>query len=614
MKKGYDMIAQRGYAGTRTTTEPQNHRGTEDAQREAGQIRFNHDGTTARRTIQPIGVALVLLILGTIMYCAQPVAAAEAGAPAEAIKKWQDMRFGMFIHWGPVSLKGTEIGWSRNPGPNGAGGGSIPAAVYDNLYKEFNPTKFDAKEWVAIAQGAGMKYIVLVTKHHDGFCEFDSKLTDYKITSEQSPFKRDIVKELSAACHAAGMKFGTYYSQPDEHHPDYRKATHAKYIEYLHGQVRELLTNYGEISVIWFDGLGGSAKDWDAATLLPMIRELQPNIMINNRCGMAADFDTPEQTIGGFKMSRPWESCMTLSAHNAWAYGGPHDGVKSLASCLNMLINCAGGDGNMLLNVGPMPTGEIDPGQAARLKEMGEWMSKNGESIYGTRGGPWKPSKSVVSTRKDDVVYIHVLKWAGETITLPGLPKKIVASSVLTGGNVQVTQTDSDVTLTVAKADQQEIDTIIKLKLDGPAMEIAPMSASVAARGLITPAMNATASNVYQHNPEYGPEKATDGDPETRWATDAGTTKARLEVDLGKPMTFDRAAIDEAFPGRVQSFELQYKVGDDWRTACKGTTIGAKFETPKFDAVTAQQVRLNILDANEGPTISEFQLLAPGGK
>ncbi len=418
-------------------------------------------------------------ILCAVLLCTRMAAAADAAAPvtgasSDAIKQWRDMRFGMFIHWGPVSLKGTEIGWSRKPGPNGARGGSIPAAVYDNLYKEFNPTKFDAKEWVAIAQGAGMKYIVLVTKHHDGFCEFDSKLTDYKITSEQSPFKRDIVRELSDACHAAGMKFGTYYSQPDEHQPDYRTATHAKYIEYLHGQVRELLTNYGEISVIWFDGLHGSAKDWDAETLLPMIRQLQPNIMINNRCGMAGDFDTPEQKIGGFKMNRPWESCMTLSAHNHWAFGGANDGVKPLAVCLNMLINCAGGDGNMLLNVGPMPTGEIDPKQVARLKEMGEWMAKNGESIYGTRGGPWKPTKEMVSTRKDDVVYVHVLKWPGESITLPALPKKIVSSSVLTGGNVQVTQKDDAVTLKVERADQQEIDTIIKLKLDGTAMEIAP--------------------------------------------------------------------------------------------------------------------------------------------
>ncbi len=356
------------------------------------------------------------------LYAADSAPAAETKAQFESrMQWWREARFGMFIHWGPVSLKGTEIGWSRNPGPNGAGGGSIPAAEYDNLYKQFNPVKFNGKEWAQIIKASGMKYVVLVTKHHDGFCEFDSKLTDYKITSDQSPFKRDIVKELSTACRAEGIKFGVYYSQPDEHHPDYRTANHARYIEYLHGQVRELLTNYGDISVVWFDGLGGSAQDWDAKTFFPMMRQLQPQVIINNRCGVAGDFDTPEQTIGGFQINRPGESCMTISAHNAWAWGGANDGVKSLASCLQMLVNCAGGDGNMLLNVGPMPTGEINSQQVARLKEMGDWLGKYGESIYGTRGGPYKPGKSVCCTRIDHAVYIHVLHWPGEAAHAAGV-------------------------------------------------------------------------------------------------------------------------------------------------------------------------------------------------
>ena len=203
-------------------------------------------------------LALELLICGTSAL-AQEVAT-ERSALWRMAWWGRTARFGMFIHWGPVSLTGKEISWSREGGFHGG----TPTAVYDDLYKQFNPTAFDAKRWVAIAQAAGMKYIVFTTKHHDGFCEFDSKLTDYKITSSQSPFRRDVVKELADARHQAGMKFGVYYSQPDVHHPDYRTANHARYVEYFHGQVRELLSNYGEISVIWFDGLGGSAKDWDA--------------------------------------------------------------------------------------------------------------------------------------------------------------------------------------------------------------------------------------------------------------------------------------------------------------------------------------------------------------
>jgi alpha-L-fucosidase len=413
-----------------------------------------------------------------LLVCLTIVRGDESGAPGTAeqraarIKWWEEARFGLFIHWGPVSLKGQEIGWSREKGPNGARG-TIPVEVYDNLYKEFNPRQFDAKEWVAVAKAAGMKYLVFTSKHHDGFCEFDSKLTDYRITSSNSPFRRDVVKELADACHQAGIRFGLYYSQPDCHHPDYRTAHHDRYVRYLHGQVRELLTNYGQLDVIWFDGLGGSAKDWDADQLFTMIHKLQPGIIINNRCGLPGDFDTPEQTIGAFRVDRPWESCITIGSQWAWR---PNDQIKSLRECVQTLVNCAGGNGNLLLNAGPMPTGEIEPRQVARLKEIGEWLGKCGESIYGTRGGPYKPGNGIVSTCKGKTVYVHVLKWNGDTVTLPVLPRKIVSSSTLTGGTVQVTTGGQSLTLAVSEKDRQEIDTIIKLELDSPATDIAPLA------------------------------------------------------------------------------------------------------------------------------------------
>jgi alpha-L-fucosidase len=408
---------------------------------------------------------------------------AAAGAPpaAERLAWWREARFGMFIHWGPVSLKGTEIGWSRGGERRGYGsrGSEIPAEVYDNLYKQFNPTNFNADQWVAIAKAAGMRYLVFTSRHHDGFSEFDTQADDYRITSPESPFRRDVVKELAEACHRAGMRFGVYYSQPNWHHPDAFTDRHTNYLNYLKTQARELLTNYGQLDLFWFDGLGKSAKDYDGEALNTMIRKLQPNILINNRDGLAEDFDTPEQVIGKFQYNRPWESCITIC--NQWAWK-PNDQMKSLKQCLETLIRCAGGDGNLLFNVGPMPDGRIEPRQVARLGEMGDWLKKYGESIYGTRGGPWKPTKSLASTRKGNTIYVHLLGSKGETVTLPNIPRKIVGSTVLTGGTARVQQGENSITIALEspaaepqearRASQTQIDSILKLELDGSAMEL----------------------------------------------------------------------------------------------------------------------------------------------
>jgi alpha-L-fucosidase len=389
-------------------------------------------------------------------------------ARSENLEWWREARFGLFVHWGPVSLKGTEIGWSRGGERRGTGGkGSIPVEVYDNLYKEFNPVKFDAREWIAIAKAAGMKYLVFTSKHHDGFSMFDSALTEYKITN--SPFKRDVVAELAEACHESGIRLGFYYSPPDWYHPDYRTENHARYIEFLHGQIRELCTNYGRLDIMWFDGLGGKPEDWDSENLIKMVRTLQPHIIINNRAGPPADFDTPEQKVGAFQIDRPWESCITICRQWAWK---PKDKMKSLEECVRLLVNCVGGDGNLLLNVGPMPSGEIEPRQVARLKEVGAWLGRYGESVYGTRGGPFKPGSWGASTHKDNTIYVHVFEWNGSSLTLPSIDKKIVSSRLLTGGTAEVNQTDEGITIAVPSTQQLRIDTIIELQLDGPAGEI----------------------------------------------------------------------------------------------------------------------------------------------
>lgn len=396
---------------------------------------------------------------------------------------WRAARFGLFIHWGPVSLAGTEIGWSRGGERRGfyrGGSGEVPVEVYDNLYKEFNPVEFNAAEWVQIAQDAGMRYMVFTSKHHDGFVNFDTALTDYKITSPESPFGRDIVGELAAAAAAAGLPFGCYYSQPDWRHPDYRNENHHKYIDYFHAQVEELCSNYGELAVLWFDGLEEhfiyadeveryrneevfpSAKIWDSERLFKRIRSLQPNILINNRCGMRADFDTPEQMVGAFETERAWESCITICKQWAWK---PNDMLKSFEECIHTLVRVAGGDGNLLLNVGPMPDGRIEPRQVERLREIGAWLQQYGESIYGTRGGPWRPGDWGAATHKDNAIYLHILAWPQETLTLPPLPQRITGADVLTGGEARVDQSDEGITISVAPGDRNPLNTLLRLTI-----------------------------------------------------------------------------------------------------------------------------------------------------
>jgi alpha-L-fucosidase len=531
---------------------------------------------------------------------------ADAQGPAvpDRLQWWREARFGMFIHWGPVSLKGTEIGWSRGGERRGTGGqpGPIPVEVYDNLYKEFNPTEFNAREWVAIAKKAGMKYLVFTTRHHDGFSMFDTALSDYKITN--SPFKRDVVAELAQACHDAGLRLGFYYSPPDWHHPDYRTENHARFLEYLHGQVRELCTKYGKLDIFWFDGLGGIAKDWDSERLIKMIRELQPDIIINNRAGLPEDYDTPEQRIGQFQKNRPWETCMTIGYQWAWK---PDDKIKSFRECLEVLVRCAGGDGNLLFNVGPMPNGRIEPRQVDRLMEMGGWLQRCGESIYGTRGGPFLPGRWGVSTYRDRTVYIHILDWGavGKRLVLPPIKPRIVSASMLTGGTPTVKQTRKGVEIAVPASHQQGPDTIVILQLDGSAAAIEPvgLQSQSSSKGA-----GVKASNVYQNDPTFAPEKAVDEDDGTRWATDGGTHQAWLEIRLPKARKVGGVHIKEACGNRVRDFVLEYEDRGEWKPFYKGAVIGADFRAT-FKPVKTKAVRFNIREATEGPTFWEFQLI-----
>jgi len=411
---------------------------------------------------------------------------------------WRDARFGMFMCWTPCSVAACEIGFARESFDGGLGGlgvstgtnpraelhkgseldgfvdwmtPSVPKAVYDSLYKSFYPGMFDADKLVGQAKQAGMKYIVQIAKHCDGFCMWDTKFNDYNIMA--TPFKRDIIGEMAKASKTAGLKYGIYYCQRDWWHPDYTKERLPKYNEYMRNQIKELLTRYPEIGIIWFDAWGWSKETWETEKMFKMIHAIRPDIIIDERAGVPADFSCPEQTIGAFNLERDWESCMTFTG--SWSWHGFEKKVIPFEQALRYLVSCACGDGNLLMNCDVMPTGELDPREADRIKRVGQWLEKNGEAIYGTRGGPFRMGNFVGSTRKDKNVYLFVSNWADNVVTIPDLPVKVLSANVLTGGEVTTTRADGKLSFKTDPRDRDPAMTVIKLTLEGPVEGILPM-------------------------------------------------------------------------------------------------------------------------------------------
>jgi alpha-L-fucosidase len=445
---------------------------------------------TDRRTL------VFLAVFGVSVYAAP---AQQLGGGGEAhpalktnaasLKKWQDMRFGMFIHWGPVTLRGTEIGWSRGP--------QVRIDDYDSLYKEFTPVLFNATEWVSTARAAGMKYLVITSKHHDGFCLWDSKYTDYDIMA--TPLHRDVLKELSEESGRQGIMFCTYYSILDWHHPDYstryggdRRPVETsdmnRYRTYLKNQVGELVKGY-HTNLLWFDGQWeDSWTHSDGMDLYAYARNLNDALLINNRVdkghraslkGMSAsevfagDFGTPEQEIGVFDNERPWESCITICQQWSWK---PNDKLKSLKECIQMLAKTAGGGGNLLLNISPMPDGRIERRQADRLKGIGEWLGRYGESIYGTAGGPFKPTAWLASTCKANRIYVHLLFSPKDELRLPVVPQRKITSVRMLGGALLEFHKEGDhLVIALPRKPVDENDAVVVLELDGPVQGVAPL-------------------------------------------------------------------------------------------------------------------------------------------
>lgn len=437
---------------------------------------------------------LVLLSLLLIGSRANSQTYTPSAGNLQARQQFEDNRFGMFIHWGLSSVL-ADGEWVMN-------NRNIKVTDYKRLLKVFNPVDFDAAKWVSTAKNAGMKYIVFITRHHDGFSNWDTKQSDWKITN--TPYGKDVLKMLAEECRKQGIKLGLYYSTLDWSRDDYpyetgrtgkgtgrtAKSNYASYLQFMKNQLTELLTDYGEIMSIWFDGHWdqtnpegdadrSSRIDWKYDEIYGLIHRLQPQCLIGNNHHLSPipgeDFQMFERDLPGENKSGlsfqaasdavPLETCETING--AWGYNITDRNYKSVAQVIRLLAGAAGRNANLLLNVGPMPNGEIQPEFTDTLAAAGKWLAKFGESIYGTRGGPTAPAEWGVSTQKNKTIYLHLFQRPStSTILVPGVKMKVKSASILgSGALVKYKEQKDGVLLTTESLPLEGPDTVIVLSL-----------------------------------------------------------------------------------------------------------------------------------------------------
>ena len=358
-----------------------------------------------------------------------PEVLAERATRAQRLAWWQEAKFGMFIHWGLYSLIGQQEWVLESEG--------IPIPQYELLASHFNPQPNAARAWAKLAKRAGQKYMVMTTKHHEGFCMFDTKLTDYNAV-QQGP-KRDLVREFVDAARAEDLRVGFYYSLMDWHHPDGARcvtdeAARARFVAYTHGLIRELMTNYGKIDILWYDvDWPLSPAQWESEQMNQMVFQLQPEIIVNNRNGIEGDFSTPEQKIQAAESGRAWESCMTMN--DGWGYQQSDDEWKDARVIINNLTTCAQNGGNYLLNIGPTADGSVPDASVRILESVGRWLATNGVAIYGAKGGASASTGNYDNfTRNGNTLYVHVYFWPGRTLAAAWLPFYQPETVVAIGG------------------------------------------------------------------------------------------------------------------------------------------------------------------------------------
>jgi alpha-L-fucosidase len=373
----------------------------------------------------------------------------------DRIEKFRAAHYGLFIHWGAYTIRGFEASWPLVRE-------DIPWQAYDDLANQFDPKDYDAKAWAALAKDAGVQYAVLTSKHHDGFALFDTKLDDYSAPNRKAG--RDLVREYVDAFREAGILVGFYFSLCDWHHadypvalspdrPGYTRKPHAvtpgapasiaadparwdRYIAFMHGQVRELLTNYGDIDLLWLDGQWEhTAEEWRSAELVDMIHELQPGCIVNDRLAdpLLGDYSTPEQYVPLAGLDRPWETCMTINEQ--WSYDPFDRAYKSPVELLATFAEVTAKGGNFLINVGPSADGDIPPEFASRLRVIGDWIAKNRESVFDVAEGLPTGSFYGPSTGKDNALYLFALgSTNGDELRVRGLTRRVSGASILATG------------------------------------------------------------------------------------------------------------------------------------------------------------------------------------
>jgi len=542
---------------------------------------------------------------------------------------WKDAKFGMFIHWGISTLEGFEISWSRS---------SYGPEKYDRLAQRFNPVDFDADKWISVAENTGMKYMVLTAKHHDGYCLWDSKVNSHNIMN--SPYGKDVCAQLAEAAHRRGMRLGWYFSvnEWNDSTCNHKTLNHL-YMEKMKGELKELLTNYGKIDLLWFDYEGNPAAA-DPQSIFDYCRELQPDIIINNRLyplhpneshayvGSMGMYATPEQFIGGYG-DVPWESC-TLSATAGWSisyWAQPHPS-KNL---IWQVAGSVGGNGNLLMNVSPDSLGVIHENFIDTLKLVGKWIKQNDGAIYGTKGGPWKPTVSYVSTRKDKTV--NLILQEGSDIALPysseiDFDKAYLLSN---GEDVKTRISEDTIFFSIPESAKGASNVVIRLDMKSEADKIAlipPFSTSGSLAYNKKIKASSSLSDIYMHNPEC----ANDDDPRTRWILgrrkdyDSSSVYGHnihftsnegiaiyddcgeLEVDLEEDKEVSSFKVIPA--SNIANAYIEYEHNSKWKTAASYTQLanGSEWETTFSTPIKARKWRLRISGGSSQTGIKEFQL------
>jgi alpha-L-fucosidase len=525
---------------------------------------------------------------------------------------WREAKFGLFIHWGVYAVPAGKWGERDTHGEWIMHSAKIPVATYRDLAQRFNPVKYDAVEWVRVAEEAGMRYIVITSKHHDGFALYPSDVTDWDI-ADATPYKKDLLGPLVAAAKARGLRIGFYYSQSQDWvHPGGAKsgfkegegwddAHKGSYDDYLQRiaipQAREILSRY-PIDILWWDTPMHMSKE--RATPLHDLLALRPGIISNNRLGsFPGDTATPEQFIPVTGYPGDWETCMTLNGH--WGYNAADVRWKSSTDLIRKLAEICGKGGNFLLNVGPTADGEFPPACVERLREVGAWLRVNGEAIYGTKAGPFKYLSYGFATRKGNQLFLHVLKWPSDgTLEVP-LQNNAKQAYLLASPEqkLAVTRESNRLAIAVPTAAPDPANTVVVLELDAEPV-VAPLP---------TLGAKVTASATLEGNPA---ENAIDGTGAKRWRAPKDVKSASIEVTLEEPSTIAAFGIDEpdVWPRMKQSYKLEAKVGDDWQTIATGKTNGHG-AVAAIKPVTAQLFRLT-MDCEAGsPGVAEFQLYRP---